>query len=64
MKPYGVRVEESPDVADIQSRAHKSSVGRVGGSHGYIRSARIKAKIRRYWKRLARRMGKAEANDW
>jgi hypothetical protein len=58
MKPYGVRVIEFPDVADIQEMGAKSSTGRFAGKsgdyHPYSRSKK-KKKIRRYWKRRARR---------
>lgn len=57
MKPYGVKIEEWPDVADIQAMGCKGSVGRLAGRsgdyHPYIRGAN-KARTRRYWKRLAR----------
>jgi hypothetical protein len=46
---------EYPDVADIQSQARKSSVGRFrrkgGDFKGYIRRVANKAQTRRYLKR-------------
>jgi len=62
MRPYGVRIIEEPDVADIQDMAAKSSCGRLpekgGDFKGYSRSRRKRAR-RRYWKRKARREGRA-----
>lgn len=63
MQPYGVRVIEYPDVADLQSMGAKSSAGQFpgpGGDYrGYSRTAN-KRKARRYWKRRARRQGRAD----
>ncbi len=57
MKPYGVRIIEFPDVADIQAMGAKSSTGRLPGKsgdfHPYSRS-KNKTMVRRYWKRRAR----------
>ena len=62
MRPYGVRLIEGPDVADIQEMGSKSSAGqrpgRSGDYHPYCRG-RGKAEARRRWKRCARREGKA-----
>jgi hypothetical protein len=64
MKPYGVTIEEWPDVADIQGMGSKSSTGRnsrkSGDYHSYIRGSEKKAAIRRYWKKAARRAGNDE----
>lgn len=67
MKPYGVKVVESPDVADIQHMGAKGSTGKFAGKsgdfHPYARGA-AKARARRYWKRRARAAGRSEcAND-
>lgn len=56
MKPYeNISFIEFPDVADIQSQARKSSVGRFrrkGGDYkGYIRRVNNKKQTRRYLKR-------------
>ncbi len=66
MRPYGVKVIEHPDVADIQSMGAKSSVGRIatkGGDYkGYSRKSR-KARTRRIWKRKARIEGRERCRD-
>lgn len=66
MRPYGVKIIEFPDVADIQEMGAKSSVGtfasRSGDYRGYSRSVR-KAKTRRYLARKARALGKAETSN-
>jgi len=66
MKPYGVKVEEYPDVVDIQAMAAKSSSGKLierGGDYkNYIRRASVRARIRRYWKRLARAIGRKQCS--
>jgi hypothetical protein len=58
MKPYGVRVIEWPDVADIQEMGAKGSTGKFAGKsgvfHPYSRGNSKKA-IRRYWKKRARK---------
>lgn len=54
MKPYGVRVIQGPDVADIKEMGSKTCVGRFD-EHGYFRNKAAKATTRRYWKRAARR---------
>jgi hypothetical protein len=58
MKPYGVRIEEFPDVGDIHEIGAKSSVGtfqsKSGEYRGYCRS-KAKQTTRRRWKRKARR---------
>lgn len=59
MQPYGVRVIEYPDVADIHSMGSKSSVGKIRKHNefvGYCKNP-SKAKTRRYWKK-ARQIGK------
>lgn len=64
MKPYGVRVIESPNVAEIQEMGAKSSAGKIkGNQHGYTRSSANKRSTRRYWKRRARREGAATCID-
>lgn len=35
MKPYGVKIIEFPDVADIQQMGAKSSVGKINRGRGY-----------------------------
>ena len=66
MKPYGVKLIECPDVADIQAMASKSSAGRCsragGDYHGYSRTAQ-KAVVRRFWARKARREGVVACNE-
>lgn len=59
MRPYGVRIIECPDVADIKEMGSKTSVG----GKSYFRSAEAKARTRRYWKRQARRDAHAEARE-
>jgi hypothetical protein len=56
MRPYGLEhtLIAGPDVADIQAQARKSSVGRVGGAHGYIRNSAAKRASRVAIKRGAR----------
>jgi hypothetical protein len=57
LKPYGVKVIQSPDVADIQAMGAKSSTGKFPGKsgdfHPYSRTKNKKA-IRQYWKSKAR----------
>jgi len=64
MKPYGVRIEEWPDVADIQNMAAKSACGCLRGKggdyRGYNRNKTGKWRMRRMWKRIARRLGNRE----
>lgn len=63
MKPYGVRVEEWPDVGDIKIMGAKSCVGKLRGKSGLYRGycrGSWKKHIRRYWKRRARREGRRE----
>lgn len=63
MKPYGVKVIEHPDVADIQEMGSKSSAGKHPGYsddfHPYTRSKESRAATRRYWARKARRENKS-----
>ena len=62
MKPYGVKIIEDPDVADIQKTGSKGCVGKLPGRsgdyHPYCRGT-AKATTRRYWARKARRKNKA-----
>ena len=61
MKPYGLRIVEFPDVADICDMGAKSSCGRIAGKSGDYRPySRTKTRraIRRYWKRRERRLSK------
>jgi hypothetical protein len=62
MRPYGLELTliAGPDVADIQAQARKSSAGRTGGAHGYIRSSAAKRAARVSIKRGARAKGRAE----
>jgi hypothetical protein len=66
LKPYGVEVEECPDVADIKAMGSKSSVGKLPGKsgdyHPYCQGW-SKSRIRRYWARRARAQGKAETSE-
>lgn len=70
MKPYGVAIEEYPDVGDIKNNARKGCVGQFPGKsgdyHPYSHGVG-KAAMRRYWKRRARRDGRnacvEEAHD-
>lgn len=59
MKPYGVRVIESPDVSDLREMGSKSSAG----GRNYNRCSAAKARTRRYWARKARAAGKASCNE-
>jgi len=56
MKPYGVKLIEHPDVADIQEMGCKSSVG----GRNYNRNVATKARTRRRWARKARAEGTLE----
>lgn len=61
MLPYKtIRLEEFPDVADIQRDGRASHIGRFAERNGvdfksYIRNASAKRSTRRYLKRLDRR---------
>lgn len=59
MKPYGVRLIEGPDVADIREMGSKSSVG----GRNYNRNVASKATTRRRWKRLARVEGRLACQE-
>ena len=61
MKPYGVRVIEHPDVADIKAMGAKSRTGKLS-EHTYCRGP-SKSRIRRLWKRVARRSGQNEIKE-
>jgi len=66
MKPYGVKIEQGPDVADIQAMGSKGCVGKFAGHSGDFHpyaSGEAKASTRRYWKRKARAEGKKACND-
>lgn len=66
MRPYGVKVIESPDVADIKEMGSKGSAGKFAGRSGdyrpYSRGA-SKAASRRRWARKARAAGKAACSE-
>jgi hypothetical protein len=66
MKPYGVRIEDSPDVADIRAMGSKGCVGRFAGRsgdfHPYARGNGKRA-TRRYWKRIARRAARNDIRE-
>jgi hypothetical protein len=69
MKAYGVprTLElENPDLADLKKYGSPGSMGNVKGPggdyHSMFRSAKTKAKTRRYFKRLARKYGKSLCN--
>jgi hypothetical protein len=59
MRPYGLRIIEHPDVADLQEMGAKTSAG----GRNYLRSSAQKRVTRRRWKRLARGQGKAETAE-
>ena len=59
MKPYGVKLIEGPDVADLQEMGAKSSAG----GRNYNRNVRVKAATRRRWARKARAANKAACRD-
>ena len=66
MKPYGVRIIECPDVADILETGRKSRVGRLPGRSGDYRPysrGENKARTRRYWKRIARRTNREACEE-
>jgi hypothetical protein len=67
VRPYGVPIEQFPDVGDIQEMGAKSSAGKFPGKsgdyHGYIRNPTHKASIRRRWKRAARAEGKRACKE-
>ncbi len=56
MRPYGLEhtLIAGPDCADIREQARKSSIGKIGGSHGFIRSSAAKRATRVAIKRAAR----------
>lgn len=63
MRAYGVRAEVCPDIADIKrtgASGHAGSLPGKSGDYHHHLGSREKARIRRYWKRLARKDGKAE----
>jgi hypothetical protein len=63
MRPYGVRIEECPDVADIKKMGSKGCVGKFAGKSGDFHpysQGNSKDRTRRYWARKARSEGKAE----
>ena len=66
MRPYGLRIEEWPDIEDIKLMAAKGSAGRIrkrsGDYYPYSRGP-LKARLRRYWKRQARREGQCQCKD-
>jgi hypothetical protein len=66
MKPYGVKVIEYPDIADIKEMGSKGRVGMIAGHsgdyHPYSRGA-SKAATRRRWARKARAEGKAACDE-
>jgi len=66
MRPYGVRIIEGPDVADIREMGSASHVGKLRGKsgdfHPYNRGA-SKAATRRFWARKARAAGKAACRN-
>jgi len=67
MKPYGVVVIDSPDVADIKEMGSKGRAGQFAGKSGDYHpysSGEDKAATRRYWARRARRQGKNECEHF
>lgn len=66
MRPYGVYIPQCLDVDDILTIGAKGSVGACRGHsghfHGYSHGP-SKARIRRYWKRVARAEGRRVAQD-
>jgi hypothetical protein len=67
MRPYGVKIEERPDVADIKAMGSKGSVGVYAGRSGDyhpIARGNAKARVRRYWKRAARRENAAACGSY
>jgi hypothetical protein len=67
MRPYGVRIVETPDISDIKTMAAKSSIGELPGESGTFRGicrGAAKSRTRRYWKRVARAEGKQLAHDF
>lgn len=65
MRPYGLKIIEGPDVADINEMGSKGSFGKFPGRNGdyhpYSRGA-VKDRTRRRWARRARAEGKAACN--
>jgi len=59
MKPYGVRVIDCPDVADLREMGSKSSTG----GRNYNRNDAAKATTRRHWARKARAANKAACRE-
>jgi len=66
MRPYGVKIIDGPDVADIHEMGSKGSVGKFAGRsgeyHPYAHGA-VKAATRRYWARKARKANKAACRE-
>jgi hypothetical protein len=64
MKPYGLYIPMFLDVQDIKAMGAKGSVGTLRGRSGHFRGYSYgpsKARIRRYWKRVARAEGRRAA---
>jgi hypothetical protein len=66
MRPYGVKIIEEPDVADIQEMGSKGRTGKLPSRSGdyrpYSRGS-SKRRTRRYWKRRARRVNQEACNE-
>lgn len=61
MKPYGVIIEQGPDIAEIKEMGSKSSCGQIAGKSGDyhpICKGLVKDRARRRWARRARAEGK------
>ena len=61
MRPYGVKVIDCPDVADVKEMGSKGSTGKFAGKSGDFHpysSGNAKARTRRRWARKARNEGK------
>lgn len=66
MRPYGVKVEEYPDVADIKEMGSASHTGKLPGKSGDFHpycKGKSKRRSRRYWKRVARAENKAACKE-
>jgi hypothetical protein len=66
MKPYGVRIIEGPNVADIREMGSNSRTGKLSGRSGDNRPysrGNSKRRTRRYWKRRARRTNREACNE-
>lgn len=67
MRPYGVRVVEEPDAADIKAMGSAGRAGNLPGRNGRdlrpCSRGSSKRRMRRFWARKARAAGKAACQE-